>query len=77
MGGFLPYEGEALVEHDLTPALHSLEQMSGIEQLAASAGKPSAFTSRSIPAWAGWGRAHRAARSSRCCPNSATRNWKA
>ncbi len=40
MGGFLPYEGEALVEYDLTPAVHSLEQMRQIDDLAYSAGKP-------------------------------------
>jgi alanine racemase len=27
MGGFLPYEGEALVEHHLTPVVHSLDQI--------------------------------------------------
>jgi alanine racemase len=27
MGGFLPYEGQALVEYDLTPAVHSLDQI--------------------------------------------------
>ena len=27
MGGFLPYEGDALVEYDLTPAVHSLDQI--------------------------------------------------
>lgn len=43
MGGFLPYEGEALVEHNLTPALHSIDQMRGLEQLAKSAGKPVRF----------------------------------
>ena len=43
MGGFLPYEGEALVEHNLTPALHSIDQMRGVEQLARSAGKPVRF----------------------------------
>jgi alanine racemase len=40
MGGFLPYEGEALVEYDLTPAVHSLEQMRQVDRLAQSAGKP-------------------------------------
>jgi alanine racemase len=40
MGGFLPYEGEALVEYDLTPAIHSLEQMRQVDRLAQSAGKP-------------------------------------
>ncbi len=34
MGGFLPYEGEALVEYDLTPAVHSLEQVAQVERLA-------------------------------------------
>ena len=29
MGGFLPYEGEALVEYNLTPAIHSLAQWQG------------------------------------------------
>jgi alanine racemase len=40
MGGFLPYEGEALVEYDLTPAVHSLDQMRQVDRLAQSAGKP-------------------------------------
>src|SRR5947207_5435724 len=39
MGGFLPYEGEALVEFDLTPAVHSLDQMRQVERLAAASGK--------------------------------------
>jgi alanine racemase len=34
MGGFLPYEGEAVVEYDLTPAVHSLEQIAQVERLA-------------------------------------------
>ena len=40
MGGFLPYEGEALVEYGLTPAVHSLEQIRQVEHLARSSGKP-------------------------------------
>jgi alanine racemase len=40
MGGFLPYEGEALVEYDLTPVVHSLEQMRQIDDLARWSGKP-------------------------------------
>src|ERR1044071_7259279 len=40
MGGFLPYEGEALVEYDLTPVVHSMEQMGQVDQLARGAGKP-------------------------------------
>lgn len=40
MGGFLPYEGEALVAHSLTPAVHSLEQMRQVDALACAAGKP-------------------------------------
>ncbi len=40
MGGVLPYEGEALVEYDLTPAVHSLDQMRQLDELAYSNGKP-------------------------------------
>jgi alanine racemase len=40
MGGFLPYESEALVEYDLTPAVHSLEQMRQVDALARVSGKP-------------------------------------
>jgi alanine racemase len=40
MGGFLPYEGEGLVEYDLTPAIHSLEQMAQADSLSRSSGKP-------------------------------------
>ena len=39
MGGFLPYEGDALVEYDLTPAIHSLDQMSQLDRLARSSGR--------------------------------------
>jgi len=34
MGGFLPYEGEAVAEYDLTPAVHSLDQLPQVERLA-------------------------------------------
>ncbi len=40
MGGFLPYEGPALLEHDLTPVVHSLDQVRQFEQLAATASAP-------------------------------------
>jgi alanine racemase len=40
MGGFLPYEGEALVEYGLTPAIHSLDQIRQADRLARSSGKP-------------------------------------
>jgi alanine racemase len=40
MGGFLPYEGEAVIEYDLTPVVHSLDQIRELERLALSAGKP-------------------------------------
>ena len=43
MGGYLPYEGAALVDFNLTPALHSLDQIRHTERLAASAGKPLAY----------------------------------
>src|SRR5215472_17346572 len=34
MGGFLPFESQALVEHDLTPAVHSLVQLRDLDRLA-------------------------------------------
>jgi len=40
MGGFLPYEAEALLEYDLTPAVHSLSQLRDVDRLAATWGKP-------------------------------------
>ena len=43
MGGFLPYENEAVVDYDLTPAIHSLAQMRDLDRLAQNAGKPIAF----------------------------------
>jgi alanine racemase len=43
MGGFLDYESEALVDYDLTPAIHSLAQMRDFNRLARAAGKPLAF----------------------------------
>jgi alanine racemase len=39
MGGFLPYEAQALLEYDLTPAVHSLDQMLQVERLARSSGQ--------------------------------------
>lgn len=39
MGGFLPYEGDAVVEYDLTPVVHSLEQMRCMDELACGWGK--------------------------------------
>jgi alanine racemase len=43
MGGFLPYEGEGLVDYDLTPAVHSLEQVRDVDRLARGSGKPLAY----------------------------------
>ncbi len=40
MGGFLDFESDALVGYDLTPALHSLDQIRQIDRLAESSGKP-------------------------------------
>jgi alanine racemase len=34
MGGALPYEGDAVLEHGLTPVLHSLDQIRQIHELA-------------------------------------------
>ena len=43
MGGFLPSEAEALVEYELTPAVHSLAQMRDLDRLAQGAEKPIPF----------------------------------
>jgi alanine racemase len=43
MGGFLSFESEALVEHELTPVVHSLSQMRDLDRLAHDAGKPIPF----------------------------------
>jgi alanine racemase len=39
MGGFLPHEQDALAEFDLTPAVHSLEQIAQVDRLAETAGR--------------------------------------
>jgi alanine racemase len=39
MSGFLPYEGDALVEYGLTPAVHSFGQMRDLDRLAQASGK--------------------------------------
>lgn len=39
MGGFLPYEAPALVEYELTPVVHSLDQMLQVERLARATGQ--------------------------------------
>ncbi len=36
MGGFLPYEGEALIQYKLTPAVHSLEQLRQLDSAGRS-----------------------------------------
>jgi alanine racemase len=40
MAGFLPFESEALVECELTPAVHSLDGVAEIECLSRFAGRP-------------------------------------
>jgi alanine racemase len=40
MGGFLPYESEALTEFDLTPTVHALEQIDDLDRWAAKSDKP-------------------------------------
>ena len=40
MGGFLPWEGEAIVEHNLTPAVHSLDEVAEVDGLARAARRP-------------------------------------
>jgi len=43
MGGFLPYEGEAVMEYGLTPVLHSLDQIRLADELASRAGRAIAY----------------------------------
>jgi len=43
MGGFLSFEEEPLVHYDLTPALHSLEQVRQFDRVSGDAGRPLAF----------------------------------
>ena len=38
MGGFLPYEGDAVVRHGLTPVLHSLDEIRQVHELARGSG---------------------------------------
>jgi alanine racemase len=43
MGGFLAFEEEPLVEYDLTPAVHSLDQVRQFDRVARDAARPLAF----------------------------------
>ena len=43
MGGFLPFEADAVAEYDLTPAVHSLDQMRQLDRLAQTFGGPVRF----------------------------------
>ena len=43
MGGFLEFETDALVEFDLTPVVHSLDQLRRLDQIAAASGKQLGF----------------------------------
>ena len=43
MAGFLPQEREALVEYDLTPTAHSLDQIAQLDGMAERAGRPLAY----------------------------------
>jgi alanine racemase len=43
MGGCLPYEREAVAEYNLTPAVHTLEEIAAVDELARGTGKPLAF----------------------------------
>ncbi len=43
MAGFLPQEREALVEYDLTPTAHSLDDIGELDRMSVRAGRPLAF----------------------------------
>ena len=40
MGGFLPYESPALVEYDLTPVAHSLDQVREVDEIGRGQSRP-------------------------------------
>ncbi len=40
MGGFLPYESSALIEYDLTPVAHSLDQVRQVDELGRGQAQP-------------------------------------
>ena len=40
MGGFLDFESDALVKHDLTPVVHDLDQIRRIDEMGSAAGRP-------------------------------------
>ena len=40
MAGFLAYEREAVIEHNLTPAVHALEGVGEVDDMARSCGRP-------------------------------------
>jgi len=43
MAGFLPQERDALVEYDITPTAHSLEDIAELDRMAERSGRPLAF----------------------------------
>jgi alanine racemase len=43
MAGFLPQEREAIVEYDLTPTAHSLDDIAELDRMSDRAGRPLAF----------------------------------
>jgi alanine racemase len=43
MGDFLSFERPALIDYELTPALHSLEQLRDYERMGAALGRPLAY----------------------------------
>jgi len=43
MADFLPFERGSLVEHDLTPVIHSLPDVEALDRLARSAGRPLSY----------------------------------
>lgn len=40
MGDFLPFERPALIDYDLTPAIHSITQLADYDRMAAALGRP-------------------------------------
>ena len=66
MAGFLPVRnGPAIVEYDLTPAVHSLEDIAELDRLALAPASRCAYHLKIEAACGGWARARSRRRSCR------------
>jgi alanine racemase len=76
MAGFLPFERDAVVGYDLTPAVPSLEDIAELDRMAHARGRPLPYHLKSTAGWAAWARAPTPERSPPPSPPRRARNWK-